>query len=257
MKKILITAPLKQDPKIFNEYQDALDNLIIPEGFEADRFFVVNDCQEVIPHIRKARYIVHDSDPFTEQTEKHVWHGNTIRRMCDMRNMTIIMALKGGYDYWLSADTDLILNPHTLEWLIAADRDIISEIFWTKGQQGLWCNAWMYDDGDVDNMWPLWQKPGLYEVGGTGALMLVKRRVFEAGVGYARIPNIRKALRGEDRFFCVRAACAGFEMWMDTHCPAIHLYGEAEYETYMNTYKRGEDNAERVQAGAEDHGDGV
>jgi GT2 family glycosyltransferase len=66
----------------------------------------------------------------------------------------------------------------------------------------------------------------------TGACTLVKRKVFEAGVDYTRIPNIHKALRGEDRHFCVRAACAGFEMWVDTHCPAIHLYTRAEYEQF-------------------------
>ena len=241
--KILITAPLKQDPKIFNEYQEGLDNLIIPEGFTADRFFVVNDCPEIIPHIRKARYITYESAPGARQEAAHDWHGNVIAKMCNMRNMTILMALKGGYDYWLSVDTDLILNRHTLEYLLAANKDIVSEVFWTKGRQGLWCNAWMYDDGDVDDMWPIWQRPGLYQVGGTGALMLVKRRVFEAGVGYARIPNIRRALSGEDRFFCVRAACLGFDMWMDTNAPARHLFGEAEYQEYMKI-KRGEDNAE-------------
>jgi len=101
-------------------------------------------------------------------------------------------------------------------------------------------------------MWNTWLEPGLYKVGGTGGLILAKRRVFEAGVGYAPIPNIRKALRGEDRFFCVRAACAGFDIWMDTHVPAIHLFGEKEYNAYLKM-KAGENNAERVQAGAADH----
>ena len=67
----------------------------------------------------------------------------------------------------------------------------------------------------------------------TGACTLVTRKVFEAGVDYTQIPNIRKALRGEDRHFCVRAACAGFEMWVDTHCPATHLYTREIYENYM------------------------
>ena len=235
MKKILITAPLKRDPKIFDEYQESLDQLIIPDGFQTDRFFVVNDCPEVIPHIRNAMYITHDSDPDEIQTRDHIWTGDVIRRMCDMRNMTIQYMLRMGYDYWLSVDTDLILNRHTLEYLLAANKDIVSEIFWTETENGdgLWCNAWMYDDGDVDDMWDTWKKPDLFQIGGTGALMLVKRRVFEAGVGYAPIPNIRKALRGEDRFFCVRAACAGFDIWMDTNVPATHLFGEKEYRNYM------------------------
>ena len=30
--KVLIAAPLRQDPKIFMEYQKGLDSLIIPDG---------------------------------------------------------------------------------------------------------------------------------------------------------------------------------------------------------------------------------
>ena len=38
--KILITAPLKQEPKIFEEYQKSLDRLIVPEGYSVERFAV-------------------------------------------------------------------------------------------------------------------------------------------------------------------------------------------------------------------------
>ena len=69
----------------------------------------------------------------------------------------------------------------------------------------------------------------------TGACTLVKRKVLEAGVNYSHIPNIRDALFGEDRHFCVRAAVHGFELWVDTHVPATHLYTETEYQKYMNT----------------------
>ena len=41
----------------------------------------------------------------------------------------------------------------------------------------------------------------------------------------------------------------GFEMWLDTHCPATHLYTEAEYQKY----KAREKNAEGMQTGAADH----
>lgn len=257
MKRILLTAPVKREPKIFNEYQNALDELIVPEGFEADRFFVVNDCPEVIPHIRNAAYITYDSEPEEIQKRAHDWTGGTIWKMCNMRNMTILYMLQHGYDYWFSVDTDLILNKHTLEYLLAANKDIVSEIFWTeRDDRSIWCNAWMYDDGDVDNMWETWFAPGLYQVGGTGASILVKRRVFEAGVGYGRIPNIRKALTGEDRFFCVRAACAGFEIWMDTNAPAIHLFGEKEYRTYMDM-KRGEEHAGGNEKSTADHNDSL
>ena len=54
MKKILITAPLRQDVDIFEAYQEGLDRLEVPEGFTVDRYFLVNDCKEVVSHIHDA-----------------------------------------------------------------------------------------------------------------------------------------------------------------------------------------------------------
>ena len=222
MKKILICAPLRQDVDVFEAYQEGLDRLEVPEGFSVDRFFVVNDCDEVIPHIRNAEYIRAENGEAYEKTHNdHLWTLDLMWKMSGLRNMTIREMLEGGYDYWLSVDH-----------LIQADRDIVSEIFWTQAPNGrYWCNAWMVDQSA--GMSEEWKKPGLYRVGMTGALTLVKRTVFEAWVDYTPIPNIRSALRGEDRHFCVRAACAGFEMWVDTHCPATHLYTRELFEQYM------------------------
>ena len=227
MKKILITAPLRQDADIFEEYQHGLDRLEIPDGYEVSRFFVVNDCDEILPHIRNARYIVQNAgDRYEKTANDHIWTLGLMLKMSGLRNQTIREALDGGFDYWFSADTDLVLDPRTLRQLLEADKDIVSEIFWTQH----WCNAWMVDQYSPPD--PAWYTPGLYPVGMTGACTLVKRRVFEAGVDYTPIPNIMKALRGEDRHFCVRAACAGFTMWVDTHCPAKHLYTREEYDKY-------------------------
>ena len=233
MKRILITAPLRQDIDIFDEYQKGLDALEVPEGYEVSRFYVVNECKEIIPYIRNAEYISADTGEIYQKTgNDHLWTLDLMAKMSGLRNRTITEMLLGGFDYWLSIDTDIVVDPRTLKALIEADKDIVSEIFWTQAPNGrYWCNAWMYDQyaGAAEE----WRKPGLYRVGMTGALTLVKRKVFEAGVDYTQIPNIKTALRGEDRHFCVRAACAGFEMWIDTHYPAEHLYTRQVYENFM------------------------
>jgi hypothetical protein len=226
VKRVLIAAPLRQDPKIFEEYQKGLDSLIIPDDVMVDRFFVVNDCDEVIPYIRNAEYVVNNSDNVTMYHD-HLWTGELVSRMSVMRNQTIRRALEGGYDYLLSVDTDLVLEPHTLQVLMEADKDCVAGLFWTNG----WSNAWMYDQAAGYD--PEWVKPGLYRVGGTGALFLIKRKVLEAGVDYTPIPNLRKAVFGEDRHFCIRAVCHGFEIWADSHCLPVHLYKEPDYRNYM------------------------
>lgn len=231
--KVLIAAPLRQEIKIFREYQAGLDRLIIPEGVTVDRYFVVNDCPEIIPEIRGADYNVLDTgDSFQKADNDHLWTRENLEKMPALRNMTVRRALEGSYDYLFSVDTDIVLHPETLVRLLEADKDIISELFWTNG----WCNAWMYDQSS--GMKAEWVRPGLYQVGMTGACTLMNTKVFKAGVDFSPIPNIRKALWGEDRWFCIRAAVMGFEMWIDTHCPPWHLYSEKEYQNFK---RRAED----------------
>ena len=227
MRKVLIAAPLRQDPKIFREYQKGLDSLIIPDDVQVDRFFVVNDCWEVVPEIRDAEYVEVNHESIMLYRD-HFWTTELVSDMSVYRNMTIQKALEGGYDYLLSVDTDLVLEPHTLQVLLEADKDCVAGLFWTNG----WSNAWMYDQCTVNDK-PEWHEPGLYQVGGTGALFLIKRKVLEAGVDYTPIPNLRQAVFGEDRHFCIRAVCHGFETWADSHCLPVHLYTEDHYKRYM------------------------
>ena len=91
----------------------------------------------------------------------------------------------------------------------------------------------MYDQADAAGRLREFTEPGLYQVGMTGALTLVRTDVLRAGVSFDPIPNIKNALWGEDRWFCIRAAVLGFEMWLDTHYPAEHLFTDALYNDYV------------------------
>ena len=76
MKRILIAAPLRQDVDVFREYQKGLDNLEVPEGFTVDRYFVVNDCMEVIQEIRDAEYDTVETGEVYEK-DGAVWFGTS------------------------------------------------------------------------------------------------------------------------------------------------------------------------------------
>lgn len=248
MQKILIAAPARQDPRIFDEYRKSIDNLVIPDGYVVDNFFVINNCQELIPHLHETDlWATYDTDEgYTKTENDHLWTSSNMQRVGFMRNITIAYALQNGYDYWFSIDTDLVLHPNTLKQLLSADKDIVSEIFFTNG----WCNAWMFDQYTTHPK--EWESPGLYRCGMTGACMLVKRKVLESGVDYTFIPNIVTALRGEDRHFCVKAAVHHFELWVDTHYPCRHLYTEEEYVKYMKeTYSDQEYEKFILERGAE------
>lgn len=76
--------------------------------------------------------------------------------------------------------------------------------------------------------------PGIYKVGGIGGCNLISRKVIDAGVNYSPIYNLSWT-NWEDRAFCVRAAVLGFNLYLDTHYPAIHLYNENYLKEYENT----------------------
>ena len=233
MRRILLTAPLKQERRYFQAYQESIDNLIIPQDVVLDRYYVVNDCPDLVDDIEGDYDIMDTGDIYEKTHNDHIWTGENLAKMPLLRNMTIRRALEDGYDYWWSVDTDLVLDPNTLQYLLATDKDIVSEVFWTQSKAGgWWCNGWMYDQCDADGHLAEWTVPGLYRVGMTGALTLVKTDVLRAGVNYDPIPNIRKVLWGEDRWFCIRAAVLGFEMWLDTHCPATHLFTPKIYDEW-------------------------
>lgn len=226
MTRVLIAAPVKQDRKTFKLYQDSIHALRCHEGVSFDTFFVVNDCPGLISIIKGDYEICDTGDVYQKTSETHIWTEQNLAKMSLLRNKTIQRALDGGYDYLFSVDSDLVLHPDTLSVLLDAKKDIVAELFWTQS----WANAWYYDQ--CDGMDPKWVEPGLYEVGMTGACILISRKVLEAGVNYSPIPNIKK-LYGEDRFFCIRAACHGFSIWADSHCPPYHLYTQKELSAYL------------------------
>ena len=237
--RVLIGAPLRQDPGIFREYLKAIDGLILPDGVTVDRFFIANGadpaCLEMLkPH----EYDVRDDlapTAYTAGEKNHTWTLYDMLKMCELRSILTDAVRDGGYDYLFSIDTDVIVQPETLETLLSRSVPIVTEVFWTRSDSGFeWANAWQADNyGVTVEDFARWKTPGFYPVGMAGACTLIHRSVFEAGVSYRQIPNVQKALIGEDRHFCVRAACAGFSQWLDTTCPARHLYRLSEYQKFM------------------------
>ena len=237
-KRVLIGGPLRQEPKILKEHLKSLDELNT-DGLQVDRFYVVNDCPEALPLLKKGEFIVKNTGDHYKKTDKtHVWTPQNLDKMSQLRNIVIEVARMRNYDYLLFCDTDLVIHPETLQTLIRTGKDIVAEVFWTKSdpdEPWIWANAWDYDQTHTSaESVELWMKPGTYPVGGTGALMLLSRKVLENDkVNYSRIYNIRNALYGEDRWFMIRAAVEGFQLYLNTECPAVHLYRETEYKQFM------------------------
>ena len=236
--KILIAAPIRQDEETFKLYLDSLDKLEIPESVTVDRFFIFHNSQNLIPLVDCNFGVLETNDEYPRTEGNHAWTTKHIANIIRMKNTISRYMLERGYDYVFMVDSDLILHPKTLVALLEAEKDIVAEIFWSVWNKefGPTPNCWMYDSYEGVNREnvAVWVKPGLYRVGMTGACILIHRRVFEAGVNYNDIYNI--SFTGEDRLFGIRAACSGFELWIDTNYPCIHVDRPSELEKY----KRGE-----------------
>lgn len=176
----------------------------------------------------------------------HHWDDSLMLRVANYKNTIIRYALENDYDALFLIDSDLVLHPDLILHLARQKKEIVSEIFWSRWRptQPLEPNVWLFDEYDLvpkalgeqldeaemktrqeGFLQMLWE-PGLYEVGGLGACTLLARSALQKGVSFAPIQNL--TIHGEDRFFCIRAAVLGIPLFVDTHCPAYHIYREPD-----------------------------
>lgn len=245
--KILIGSPVRcSEPwqtEAFKHYLESLDNLKKP--FQTDRLFLLHNSPHLKEIIKEGQisdgmqYLADVTTPeryeCTERT--HEWKVENVNTLITMRNYLLDFARKGGYDYYFMADSDLILHPETLLKLIEAQKDIVAECIWTR-----WTpedieapSAWDYDVysfiGSAEERMKQFRIPGLYRVGMSGACILMNRSVIQSKVCYDPVYNV--SFWGEDRYFSLRAACEGFEIWLSTQNRPIHLYRPSELNKYV------------------------
>jgi hypothetical protein len=217
-----------------------LNNLEKP--CQVDRLFLLHNSPQLKELVKEGpveggnQYIadVTTDEKYTCNEKTHDWKLENILNVTKMRNYLLNFAR--GYDYYFMVDSDLVLHPKTLLKLIEAQKDIIAECIWTK-----WTpedieapSAWDFDTysfwGDLQTRANQWRTPGIYKIGMSGACIFMNKKVIQSGVNYDPVYNL--TLWGEDRAFCVRAACLGHEIWLDTHYPPIHLYRPSELNKF-------------------------
>ncbi|MGI6163624.1 MAG: hypothetical protein ACOYEQ_06825 [Bacillota bacterium] len=270
--RILIASPVRQKPAILREFLSGLAELDTT-GVSVDYIFVDDNVEPVSRQLlgafKPVRGKVYSYSAEQHETDityacdhvTHHWTPDLMNKVGNFKDGIIEAALRMDYDYIFFVDSDLVLHPQTLNHLLWVNRDIVSEVFWTKWKPDspelpqVWLKDQysLYDVRPDENLdqYEIQRRaiqfvsnltvPGLYQVGGLGACTLIKRKVLEAGVRFRSIDNI--SLSGEDRFFCVRARAMGFGLYADTTYPPLHLYREEELG-------RIEEFRARVRAGA-------
>ncbi len=260
--KILIASPIRQKPAILKEFLVSLRELdtsgfdiwylFVDDNTDPESSAILNTFSKKVPNVMVHRADTGDKyvcdDVTNHQKERRVW------RVAAFKDMMIKIADEYGFDYIFFIDSDLVLHPLTLHELVNSNKDIISNIFWTKWQPDApkLPQVWLMDtytqhrqarDEKINPETALvrrqhflnqLKRPGIYEVGGLGACTLISRKAIKLGVSFSQIPNL--SFWGEDRHFCIRAAALGLKLYVNTQYPAYHIYRESDLEG-VGSYK--------------------
>lgn len=263
--RVLIASPVRQKSAVLYHFLEGLRRLDIT-GMEVAYLFVDNNddahaserlrafANQVEAPVHRLRLTVLERYHRTETS--HYWTESLIGRLAAIKDGILHATLKYGCDYAFLVDSDLVLHPQTLRRMIACQRDILSQVFWT---------VWTADKPPLPNVWyadhynlyrtqrgqtlppdeqarrtetflsALAFRPGVYRLSGLGACTLIARRAIEVGVGFSLL---RGSLHlGEDRHFCLRAESLGFHLFADTTLPPLHLYRDAELSRVSTYWK--------------------
>ncbi|GGH67341.1 hypothetical protein GCM10008014_48680 [Paenibacillus silvae] len=281
-ERILIASPVRQTAAVLHEFLNSLQRLE-RETVQTNYLFVDDNEEEAASQmlldfvhrqesnceVIPARELFDDEHAddqgiYAKDEGGHYWKTEQIWRVARLKNNILQYARAHEYDAVFLIDSDLVLHPRTLEQLASSGKEIISNIFWTRWQPEakempqVWLQdeyalyrrggpafpgAASEDEGEQTSAFLNQLRiPGCYEVGGLGACTLIRRSVIEAGVNFDRIPNV--SFWGEDRHFCIRAQAYGFNLFVDTHLPAYHIYRLSELPgvaAYNRRVRRGEE----------------
>lgn len=278
--RILIASPVRQTAVILNEFLGSLQTLdrstvqtaylFVDDNVEKASSQMLHDF--ILRHdgtVIQAREVTdvectEDQGSYNKDEGGHYWRNEQVWRVVKLKNYILHFAREHHYDAVFLIDSDLVLHPRTLEQLASSGKEIVSNIFWTRWQPGAkeMPQVWLQDeyalyrrggsapagteaedeDAQTNAFLEQLRIPGCYEVGGLGACTLIRRSVLEAGVNFDRIPNV--SFWGEDRHFCIRAQAYGFQLYVDTHLPAYHIYRLSELPgalAYNRRVRRGKE----------------
>jgi len=224
--KIMIGCPVRDRAWILPRYLECLSKLHYPVSL-LHFCFIINDCSDDTELIladfaadprRKVTLI--NADFKATKTPSALRGSYSFNCLADLRNILLGQFLKSDCKYLFSVDSDILVLPHSLSCLLAANRDIISALV---------CNGHEINDPhcynilnrDVNGSWQhLRQFPRdqIFQVDCTGAAILIKRKVIEKhGVCYS-------ATYGpEDFAFCRDAVKQGLKIYCDGRIELEHV----------------------------------
>ncbi len=229
-----IKAMMNRDRRLqwafYDDNEDPESSDLLRDYCESsDRVFILKQI-ETLPRSSHARC-----------AESRGWDRSTVDRIICIKNSALRFAVEEGFDAVVLLDADLLPHPEWIETLLGTGHVIVAGVFWTQFSKGkpLMPNCWdvqTYVFRNAESVLRL-RQPGVYEVGGLGAATLIRAEALRRGLTFDRIPNLD--MWGEDKHFCVRAACLGFQLFVETTFPLFHMYAPEDVAEGARWLERG------------------
>jgi hypothetical protein len=199
---------------------------------------------------------------YVAASDTHKWNVATFDWLGSLRQRFLDLARERGYDYAFLVDSDLLLDPRTLQSLLDTEKDIVAGVFWTEWNTGapMMPQVWLKHPyglsgrgWDEHKFLQALSNGDLVQVYGLGACTLFKTSVLDKVAYYPLLQGLPEGgmWQGEDRSFCIRAERAHVEMWADSWPNIWHIY-RPEYEEkidYMTDMLKSLNKEERPQYG--------
>ena len=237
-KRILIAAPINEQEKIFKEYLLSLKNLKIPNGYIANKFFILSKDSPLSSYLKENEYC-YENNNFSIEKEKgyHNWTEERYLNIAFLRSQLLKKAREENYDYLFTVDSDILLHPNTLSNLLQLNLPIVTEVVWTKTPHGITAIDGEFEGwGHYKNRtYKTYYEPGLYEINWGGMITLIHSSIFNIPtIDYMQIPQVFNEYSEDWSFFCkVYAHFPNFKLYMDTKYPGRHLYNENCYNRWI------------------------
>ena len=174
-------------------------------------------------------------------SDTHHWNEPTFYWLAEQKQKLLDLALKEDYDYVFLVDTDLLLDPGTLQSLINSEVPVVSAVFWTSWQQGVaplpqvWLqHPYGFDGSRVKEpeFFRRLVRRELLHVTGLGACTLIGIEAVEKDVAryWPYLPGLPTGgmWQGEDRTFSVRANRSHLPLFADAWPDVAHIYRPEE-----------------------------
>lgn len=243
MHKILVGACIKQEPVVLQYYLKSLAALLPPKDAEL-RFGFINDGDAeqlaLLNTIQPAVVLPAEPRPadaaYAIGVETHHWTVPTFEHLARQKQRLLDYAVEAGYSHVFLVDSDLLLEPTTLQSLWHSGGNIVNGVFWTRWVAGgpVQPQCWLshpytlagFGMEEHDFLGRLANREVVRCAGG-GACTLIATKALKRGVHYhPRLANLPQEgmWQGEDRTFALLAGALHERQLADSWPDIFHAY---------------------------------